>query len=245
MMYVSKRMTRTILSVVMCAVMVGYSMPAFAEPVLRDVTQEHISVQVEDKQDKPMTMKERLALAKQGQSDEMKVEVGSKIKQGQAYIPADTPLMVETIDELSSKKNKQGTTLQFKLIDNLIINNVIVIPSGAQVLGHVTVQKKAGGFGRAGKLEFSIDSVKSINNITIPLLYFGRIEAGSDGGGAAVAAAVSVVGGLLMKGPNAHIPAGTQIEVKVKEDTDLQTSLEDLAETMNPNKPHGVSITLE
>jgi hypothetical protein len=53
------------------------------------------------------------------------------------------------------------------------------------------------------------------------------------------------VGGLFMKGKNVNIPAGTKLAAKVKNDTDLQASLAQLPEVMNPQKPHGVSITIK
>ena len=131
------------------------------------------------------------------------------------------------------------------MVDNLIINDVIIIPAGATVEGHITKAKGAGMFGRAGTLEFSVDSVKTINNITVPLEYVGRIQAGSDGGAIAVFAVVSMLGGALMKGANVKIPAGTKILAKVSTDTDLMTKLDKLAEAMDPEKPHGVSISLK
>ncbi len=48
-----------------------------------------------------------------------------------------------------------------------------------------------------------------------------------------------------MKGKNVTIPAGTQLQVKVKSDTDLKVKLDELATAMDPNVPHGVSITLK
>ena len=87
--------------------------------------------------------------------------------------------------------------------------------------------------------------MRTINNIDVPLEYVGRIEAGSDGGAVAVATVVSLVGGLFMKGKNITIPAGTQLQVKVKSDTDLKVKLDELATAMDPNVPHGVSITLK
>ena len=169
----------------------------------------------------------------------------TKIPAGQAYIPEGTELAVEVVDELSSKKNKTGEAVKLRLVDNIIINNVVVVPAGASVDGHITKSKGSGLFGRAGTLEFSVDSVRAVNNVSIPLQYVGHIQAGSDGGAVAVAAAVSLVGGLFMKGANVKVPAGTKVMAKVKTDTDLQTKIVDLAEAMNPNTPHGVSITLK
>lgn len=59
-----------------------------------------------------------------------------------------------------------------------------------------------------------------------------------------MAALVSLVGGLFMKGANVKIPAGTKIAAKVEKDTDLQTPIKDLAAAMDPTKPRGVKVVL-
>ena len=215
-----------------------YSAPVYAAPQLHQVKQETNN---KENAEGKTSMRERIAEAKAGNAKAKE----SKIPAGEAYVPGGTELAVEVVDELSSKKCKTGETIRLKLVDNLIINDVIVVPAGASVEGHITKSKGSGLFGRAGTLEFSVDSVKTINNIAIPLEYVGRIQAGSDGGAVAVAAAVSLVGGLFMKGANVKIPAGTKVLAKVKDDTDLMTKLDNLKEAMNPETPHGVSITLK
>lgn len=169
----------------------------------------------------------------------------STMPKDQAYVPGGIELRVEVPEELSSKRNKKGSALKFKLLDAIIINDVVVVPEGATVVGHVSDQRSNGRFGRSGKLEISVDSVRALNNVEIPLEYVGRIEAGSDGGAVAVATVVSLLGGFFMKGKNVTIPAGTQLKVKVKGDTDLKVKLSELKDAMNPNTPHGVSITLK
>jgi len=215
-----------------------YATPVLAAPRLYEVKKEGAN---ETEKTERKTMRQLVEEAKAGNSN---VKV-SKIPAGEAYIPSGTELTVEVIDELSSKKNKTNEAIRLKLVDNLIINDVIIIPAGATVEGHITKAKGAGMFGRAGTLEFSVDSVKTINNITVPLEYVGRIQAGSDGGAIAVFAVVSMLGGALMKGANVKIPAGTKILAKVSTDTDLMTKLDKLAEAMDPEKPHGVSISLK
>lgn len=170
-------------------------------------------------------------------------ELLSRIPAGNAYIPADTVLNIELTEAISSKKTKKGDPIPLKTLDNIIINDVIVIPAGSPVEGVVTKATKSGLFGRSGKLEFTINSVKTINNIKIPLQYTALKEAGSDGGAIAVAAVVSVVGGLFMKGKNVEFPAGSHFQAKVTADTDLHVTLKELPDAMDPSKPHGVSIT--
>lgn len=187
------------------------------------------------------TMKERIAELKAQElaGDAQKTEIPA----GEAYIPKDTQLTVELTKELSSKTNRKGESIQFKLVDNMLLNDVVVIPAGTIAEGHITKQKSSGMFGRAGKLEISVDSIQTVNGVTVPLTYVGRIEAGSDGA-VAVAALVSLVGGLFMKGANVKIPAGTKIAAKVEKDTDLQTTIKDLAAAMDPSKPRGVKVVL-
>ena len=93
------------------------------------------------------------------------------IPEGNAYIPKGVVLKVELTRELSSKKAKKGDAVPLKLVENLIVNGVVVVPAGAEVKGIVTKARKAGGLGRGGKLEFTIVSVKAINGVEIPLQY--------------------------------------------------------------------------
>lgn len=169
----------------------------------------------------------------------------SHVAEGHAYIPKDTILNMELLTGISSKTAKVDDDVPLVLMDNIIINDVVVIPKGARVNAKVTKATGSGLFGRAGKLEFMIDSVMSVNGVKIPLEYTTKREAGSDDGAVAVVAAVSIVGGLFMKGKNVSFPAGSKFAAKVIHDTDLDVPLENLAEAMNPDKPHGVSITLK
>lgn len=214
----------------------------YAAPQLREMTK---TENQDGSNDTPMpkTMRERI-LEIQNSEAKKDMEV-SNILKGRAYVPKGVELKVELVNELSSKKNKTHETVKLKLVEDLIINDVVVVPAGTDVYGHITKSKGSGLFGRAGTLEFSVDEVRTINNVTIPLEYVGRIQAGSDGGAVVVAAVVSLVGGLFMKGANVKIPAGTQVIARVKNNTDLNTTLDGLKEAMTPGKPHGVSITLK
>ncbi len=172
-------------------------------------------------------------------------QVVTKIPEGHAYIPKDTILNMELETEITSKKAKVGDDVPLVTTENIIVNDVVVIPKGSRVNAKVTKATGAGLFGRAGKLEFMIESVETINGVKIPLEYTTIREAGSDDGAVAVVAAVSIIGGLFMKGKNVNFPAGSKFAAKVVVDTDLNVPLDRLAEELSPDKPHGVSITLK
>jgi len=175
----------------------------------------------------------------------LRAPVVSKIPKDHVYIPAKTKIQLELTKTLDSHDAHTGDPVQFKLLDNLIINDVIVIPVGTLASGSITKARSAGGMGRSGKLEFSIDSIDTINNVQVPLAYSSSKSGQSDGGAVAVFAAVSIIGGLFMKGTNVKCVEGTTVDAVVADDTDLNVTFDNLAEAMNPSVPHGVSITLK
>ena len=209
---------------------------AYADAQFREITPP--ATTTTQKTEQPKTFRERL------EADKANAQV-SNMPKNEAYVPGGTVLNLELAEALSSKTNRLGDVVKLKMLDNLLINDVVVVPAGALVYGKITELTGSGLFGRAGKLAFSVDSVKAVNGVEIPLKYMGKIEAGSDGGAVAVATVVSLVGGLFMKGKNVSVPAGTKIGAKVKNDTDLHTTLTNLPEAMNPSKPHGVAITIK
>lgn len=168
----------------------------------------------------------------------------SSVVAGHAYIPKDTNINLELIDPISSKKSKEGNTFRLKTIENLLINDVVVIPANQEVLGTITKARKNGMLGRKGRLEFKIDSIKTINGVDVPLTAEVKGKGHSDNGAVAVAAAVSLVGGLFMKGTNIYYEPGQKFVAVVSTDTDLNTTVEDLPNAMNPSKPTGQNIVL-
>lgn len=168
----------------------------------------------------------------------------SSVAAGHAYIPKDTNINLELIDPISSKRSKEGNTFRLKTIENLLINDVVVIPANQEVLGTITKARKNGMLGRKGRLEFKIDSIKTINGVNVPLTAEVKGKGHSDNGAVAVAAAVSLVGGLFMKGTNIYYEPGQKFVAVVSTDTDLNTTVEDLPNAMNPSKPTGQNIVL-
>lgn len=168
----------------------------------------------------------------------------SSVVAGHAYIPKDTNINLELIDPISSKKSKEGNTFRLKTIENLLINDVVVIPANQEVLGTITKARKNGMLGRKGRLEFKIYSIKTINGVNVPLTAEVKGKGHSDNGAVAVAAAVSLVGGLFMKGTNIYYEPGQKFVAVVSTDTDLNTTVEDLPNAMNPSKPTGQNIVL-
>lgn len=197
------------------------------------------------KEPEKLTMKQRVAKLMEEEKNKNKIQVIQGVENGHIYIPKGTKLNVELLEAASSKKLKKNQLVEFKMVENLIINGVIVIPKDTIGIGYVYEVQKAGGFGRKGVLRIAGKEIKTINNITVPLKKGLEGKGKTDGGAVAVAAAVSLVGGLFMKGTNIEYPAGTNFEVEVRNNVDLQTTPENLKEAMNPNVPHGIELNIQ
>lgn len=192
-----------------------------------------------------LTFKERLALQKkEEQAAAQKVTIAN-VMPGHIYIPKKTMLNVELIEPANSKTHKKNQQVEFKTTENLIINGVVVIPKGTVGMGYVYEVQKAGGFGRKGVLRIAGKEIKTLNNVSVPLRKGLEGKGKTDGGAVAVAAAVSLVGGLFMKGSNINYPAGTDFQVEVRDNVDLGLTPEELKDAMNPDIPHGQEIVIE
>lgn len=192
-----------------------------------------------------LTFKERLALQKkEEQAAAQKVTIANVLP-GHIYIPKKTMLNVELIEPANSKTHKKNQQVEFKTTENLIINGVVVIPKGTVGIGYVYEVQKAGGFGRKGVLRIAGKEIKTLNNVSVPLRKGLEGKGKTDGGAVAVAAAVSLVGGLFMKGSNINYPAGTDFQVEVRDNVDLGVTPEELKDAMNPDIPHGQEIVIE
>lgn len=192
-----------------------------------------------------LTFKERLALQKKEEQGAAQKVTIANVLPGHIYIPKKTMLNVELIEPANSKTHKKNQQVEFKTTENLIINGVVVIPKGTIGMGYVYEVQKAGGFGRKGVLRIAGKEIKTLNNVSVPLRKGLEGKGKTDGGAVAVAAAVSLVGGLFMKGSNINYPAGTDFQVEVRDNVDLGVTPEELKDAMNPNIPHGQEIVIE
>lgn len=170
--------------------------------------------------------------------------VEQEIPKGHAYLPKGVVLTVELMTEASSAKLHEGDHLPVRLAQNLILNGVVIAPVGTRVDTIVTKVSKARGFGHSGKLEFVTEHVAAVNGAKIPLRAHYEKRHGNEDGAWVVFTAVSMIGGAFMKGKNVVVPARTQFQAEVAENTDLGVPWDGLADAMDPEKPHGVEITV-
>ena len=97
---------------------------------------------------------------------------------GQIVLPEGTKIRVRLEQTISSSTAEEGQMVELCVTDEVKVGETVVIAEGAHVSGTVTQAHEKRRMGRAGKLDFSIDRVKAIDNQWVPLRYSVTRKAG-------------------------------------------------------------------
>jgi hypothetical protein len=142
--------------------------------------------------------------------------LSAAIASAQTVIPDGTRLRVRLDQTLSSSTADEGQTVELSVTEAVKLGDQVVIPEGSRVTGTITEARQKGHMGKAGKLDFSVDRVRAIDDEWIPLRYTINKKSG-DGHGVrtgVITAGVAVVFWpaapffLLMKGKDTTINKG-------------------------------------
>ncbi len=120
-----------------------------------------------------------------------------------------TEIKVVTTEEISGQKVVEGDPLMFKVQEDVLVNGKVVIAKDTLVKGTVAAAKKKGFMGKGGELSVRIESTQTVDEQKIKLRA-SKSGQGGDNMGSTVALTV-LFGplGLLRKGKEAKIKAGT------------------------------------
>jgi hypothetical protein len=124
-------------------------------------------------------------------------------------IPDGTEIKITTVEDISGQKVVEGDPLTFKIAEDVKINGKTVIAKDAIVKGTVSGAKKKGFMGKGGELSVRIESTQTVDGQKVKLRA-SKSGAGGDNMGSTVVLTV-LFGplGLLRKGKEAKIKAGT------------------------------------
>jgi hypothetical protein len=128
-------------------------------------------------------------------------------------VPQGTEIMFKTVTPLTSKESRVGDRVMLEVSEDVRVGDYIVIPVGAPAVGHVTFVKKKGGWGKPGKLDATVDSVK-VDGVDVAV--HGTVGDKGKKGGAAVVGAVlfsplivAPFVGFFVTGKSAVVEVGT------------------------------------
>ncbi len=160
---------------------------------------------------------------------------------GKAFILEDgTPIHLVLSENLSSASAVTGQTVAFEVVDDVVVDNLLVIPRGSTAWATVTEAQHKRHLGRGGKLDLNIDKVRLADGEKALLRAVKDTQGGGHTGamtGAMVATSLVVWPAaplfLLMHGKDVTIPKGTDITAFTQGDVRLNSAalLERIGET--------------
>lgn len=154
-------------------------------------------------------------------------------------IPAGTALDIQATHDVSSRDAKLGDLISFRVLVPVKVGDSIVIGSNALVTAQVAKAKRAGHWGKAGKLAWTMRDVVAVDLTRVSLTANPDFPGGQQGvtgqsHGAEVATRTAVMGALLAptiigaplalmhgfkRGEQAVLPEGKRLVVYVQKDT--------------------------
>jgi hypothetical protein len=144
-------------------------------------------------------------------------------------VPDGTEIEIQLSNTLSGQEAKVGDIVDFTVMRAIKVNGVTVFDRDASARARLTMAKKSGRWGKAGKLEWAMQDVQAVDGNRIPARFTKREVGDSKGGTVAVAAvATTLLAGPfallwgLKKGRPAIIPAGNRYTVFVHGDTTIK-----------------------
>jgi hypothetical protein len=142
-----------------------------------------------------------------------------------------TPVHLVLSENLSSADAVTGQTVEFEVVDDVVVNGLLVIPHGSTAWATVTDAEHKKRMGRAGKLDLNIDKVRLADGQKVLLRAVKDARGGGHTGamvGAMVATSLVIWPAaplfLLMHGKDVTIPKGTNISAFIQGDITLDES---------------------
>lgn len=140
---------------------------------------------------------------------------------GASHIPANTALVLETQQALSSLTLKHGDLFALRLAEPLLIDGVQVLPAGTPGVGQVVHAERARAAGKAGELLLAARYLEH-DGQRIALRSFRLVANGTDRTNATLGVAVALgVVAFLVRGGNIEIPAQTRAQALTAQDVEL------------------------
>jgi hypothetical protein len=145
-------------------------------------------------------------------------------------LPALTPVLLVIDAEVSSDANKNGDRFPLHVAEAVEQGDIVLIPAGSVGEGEVIHAARSKGGGRAGELILAARFVTVGDN----QVRLRSLSAGSGRDRTAASVGVSVgfgLLGMLVRGSELVMPAGTLVSAKTAEDVQLPAIAKALEET--------------
>lgn len=165
------------------------------------------------------------------------LSLGSAFPQQPQSVPAvtnqltledGTPVRLRIAQTISSADAQVGQTVDFEVLEEVKVGEIIVIPKGGVAWATVTEAQKKRRMGRGGKLNMNIDSVRLVSGDRAALRAVKEATGGGHVGKITTAIVITSIVFfpaaplfLFIKGKDITIPKGTEITAYINGNTPL------------------------
>lgn len=134
-------------------------------------------------------------------------------RSGSFMLPAGAGVLITIEEKVTSKKSEKDQKIRASVAQDVVVDDAVLIRKGTQVVARIGDVDAASLGGSGGSLKIAVDSTTAVDGQTVPLHYESQAKEGKDTRGISVTG-VFTGWGLLSKGKNVEIPAGTSVEAK-------------------------------
>jgi hypothetical protein len=157
-----------------------------------------------------------------------------------------TPVKLRINRTVSSADAQVGDTVDFEVLEEIQVNDVLVVPKGGLAFATVTEAQAKRRMARGGKLDINIDYVRLVSNEKAALRAVKEVKGGGHTGamtGAIVATSLvfwpAAPFFLFMHGKEITIPKGTELTAYVNGDMKLDVAKFSVARAPSPANAEG------
>jgi len=161
-----------------------------------------------------------------------------------ATIPDGALVRLSLGESLNSATNRVGDAIHLRVIENVRVGSLIMIPTGSPAVGHVLKDERKKRLGRGGKLDFMIDDIMLADNTRVKVRANSAREGkGKTGKLVTFSVLVSPLSPLiLMKhGKDVAVPKDTTIIAYVDGDQKVAPPVSALSDE---SQPQGIDAAL-
>jgi hypothetical protein len=140
-----------------------------------------------------------------------------------------TQLEVELASNVSSNTAREGDVVDFTVVSPVVVNGLTIIEKGAPAKARIAAVKKAGYWGKAGRVGWAMQDVLAADGTRIPLRMESKLTGDSKGGTVATGVVVTSIVFFpaapfwgFKKGKNAIYPAGKRFPAFVHGDVTIK-----------------------
>jgi len=150
---------------------------------------------------------------------------GGEIIKKDIYITNEIEIKASLKDRISSRYNRRGDPIELELLSSINKNNVIAFPAGSKIVGSLSYARKAGLFGRNGRIKIKLKYIYGFGNkrynLRLNQMALGekkqdKVAAGITILGVAALGPVGAVSGFFVRGKDIYLHPDTEFILKIQ-----------------------------